>query len=119
MSVLDVDRKITHDSLIGVGFNMVDGGDPSIRYPHYQKILYSSSKFYQYKATLSTFKNILTVLCVPTFGPIISILETEVGEIQSIDDLIVYTDEAFLNDKRDKMMALRDRQKSVHYTVLY
>lgn len=110
MSVLDVNREITHDSLIGIGFNRVDGGDPSIRFPHYQKILYSSSKFYQYKATLSTFRNILTVLCVPTFGPIISILETDIGEIQSIDDLIVYTDEAFLNDKRDKIMELRERQ---------
>ena len=117
MSVLDVNREITHESLEAVGFNRVDGGDPSIRYPHYQKILYSSSKFYQYKATLSTFKNILTVLYVPTFGPIISILETNIGEIQSIDDLIVYTDEAFLNGKREKIMKSRERQKSLQYIV--
>lgn len=117
MSVLDVNREITHESLEAVGFNMVNGGDPSIRYPHYQKILYSSSKFYQYKATLSTFKNILTVLCVPTFGPVISIIETTIGEIQSIDDLIVYTDEAFLNGKRDDV--IKSRKKSGHYTVVY
>lgn len=101
MSLLDIDRKITHDSLEGIGFiRKDDGTDPRIRFPHYEKHIYSKSGFYKYTATLSTFRNILTILCrSAALYHVRTILETEIGEIQDIDDLNVYLDQTFLEKK--------------------
>lgn len=101
MSLLDIDRKITHDSLGGIGFvRKDDGTDPRIRFPHYEKHIYSKSGFYKYTATLSTFRNILTILCrSAALYHVRTILETQVGEIQDIDDLNVYLDQTFLEKK--------------------
>lgn len=101
MSLLDIDRKITHDSLEGIGFTRKDDGtDPQIRYPHYEKHIYSKSGFYKFTATLTTFRNILTILCrSAALYHVRTILETEIGEIQDIDDLNVYLDQTFLEKK--------------------
>lgn len=101
MSLLDIDRKITHDSLVGIGFTRKDDGtDPQIRYPHYEKHIYSKSGFYKFTATLTTFRNILTILCrSAALYHVRTILETEIGEIQDIDDLNVYLDQTFLEKK--------------------
>lgn len=101
MSLLDIDRKITHKSLEAIGFiRKDDGTDPRIKYPHYEKYVYSKSGFYKYTATLSTFRNILTVsFRFASIGHIRTILETQTGEIQDIDDLNVYLDPAFLEEK--------------------
>lgn len=107
MSVLDVDKKITNESLEAIGFiRKDDGTDPRIKYPHYEKHIYSKSRFYKYTATLSTFRNILVVLCrSAAFGPTRTILETQIGEIRDIDDLNVYLDPAFLEKKHYEVIA--------------
>lgn len=107
MSLLDVDRKITHESLGAIGFiRNDDGTDPRIKYPHYEKHVYSKSGFYKYTATLSTFRNILVVLCrSASIYPVRTILETQKGEIQDIDDLNVYLDPAFLEKKHYEAIA--------------
>lgn len=107
MSVLDVDKKITSESLEAIGFiRKDDGTDPQIKYPHYEKYIYSKSGFYKYTATLSTFRNILVVLCrSAAIYPVRTILETQKGEIQDIDDLNVYLDSAFLEKKHYEVIA--------------
>lgn len=107
MSVLDVDKKITSESLEAIGFiRKDDGTDPRIKYPHYEKHIYSKSGFYKYTATLSTFRNILVVLCrSAAIYPVRTILETQKGEIQDIDDLNVYLDSAFLEKKHYEVIA--------------
>ncbi len=101
MSLLDIDRKITHESLEVIGFiRKDDGTDPQIRYPHYEKHVYSKSGFYKFTATLTTFRNILTILCrSAALYHTRTILETQIGEIQDIDDLNVYLDPTFLEKK--------------------
>ena len=43
MSLLDIDRKITHESLEAIGFiRKDDGTDPRVKYPHYEKYIYSN-----------------------------------------------------------------------------
>lgn len=107
MSVLDVDKEITGESLEAIGFiRKDDGTDPRIRYPHYEKHVYSKSGFYKYTATLSTFRNILIVLCrSAAIYPIRTILETQQGEIRDIDDLNVYLDPTFLEKKHYEIIA--------------
>lgn len=107
MSLLDIDKKITHESLETIGFiRKDDGTDPRIRFPHYEKHIYSKSRFYKYTATLSTFRNILVILCrSAAFGPTRTILETQIGEIQDIDDLNVYLDRVFLEKKLYEVIA--------------
>ena len=107
MGVLDVDKKITNESLEAIGFiRKDDGSDPRIKYPHYEKNIYSKSGFYKYTATLSTFRNILVVLCrSASIYPVRTILETQKGEIQDIDDLNVYLDPAFLEKKHYEAIA--------------
>lgn len=107
MSVLDVDKKITNESLEAIGFiRKDDGTDPRIKYPHYEKNIYSKSGFYKYTATLSTFRNILVVLCrSASIYPVRTILETQKGEIQDIDDLNVYLDPTFLEKKHYEVIA--------------
>lgn len=107
MSLLDIDRKITHKSLEEIGFIRKDNGaDPRIRFPHYEKHIYSKSGFYKYTATLSTFRNILVVSCrLVSFIPVRTILETQKGEIQDIDDLNIYLDPEFLEKKHCEIIA--------------
>lgn len=70
------------------------------------KSIYSKSGFYKYTATLSTFRNILTVSCrLASIFPVRTILETQKGEIQDIDDLNVYLDPAFLEEKHHEIIA--------------
>lgn len=107
MSLLDIDKKITHKSLEAIGFiRKDDGTDPQIRFPHYEKHIYSKSGFYKYTATLSIFRNILVVSCRSvSFIPTRAILETQVGEIQDIDDLNIYLDPASLEEKHHEIIA--------------
>lgn len=107
MSLLDIDKKITHKSLEAIGFiRKDDGTDPRVKYPHYEKYIYSKFGFYKYTATLSTFRNILIVSCrFTSIGHILTILETQKGEIRDIDDLNVYLDPAFLEEKHHEIIA--------------
>ena len=107
MSLLDIDRKITHKSLEAIGFTRKDDGtDPRIRFPYYEKHIYSKSGFYKYTATLSTFRNILIVSCrLLSSYPVRTILETQEGEIQDINDLNIYLDPTFLEKKHYEVIA--------------
>lgn len=107
MSLLDIDKKITQEALEAIGFTRKDDGtDPRIKYPHYIKHIYSKSGFYKYTANLSTFRNILIVYCrSAALYPVRTILETQIGEIQDIDDLNVYLDPAFLEKKHYEVIA--------------
>lgn len=41
MSLLDIDKKITHKSLEAIGFiRKDDGTDPRVKYPHYEKYIF-------------------------------------------------------------------------------